>query len=219
MIEWTYWRLAAFGATVAACSGPAHHAHHGAFADPAQSERMLEDPQRDEWQKPDEVLRAMQLAPSMTVADVGAGTGYFSVRLARAVPDGVVIATDVEPKMVEYVAQRARREQLPNIRAARATTSTSGLAPSSVDAILVVNVWHHIDDRAAYARDLAVALKPGGRLFVVDFTRDAKRGPPQEMRVAPDQLVTELTGVGLHASVSAVQLPDQYIVEATREAR
>jgi len=220
MIEWTYWRLAAFGAAAAACSGspPGQHDHHG-FANPVASARMLEEPDRDAWQKPDEVLRAMQLTPSMTVADVGAGTGYFSVRLARAVPEGIVIATDIEPNMVEYVADRARREQLPNLRATRATTSTSGLAPSSVDVILLVNVWHHIDDRAAYARDLAAALKPGGRLFVVEFTREAHRGPPAEMRVGPAALVTELEAVGLHARVSSLKRPEQYIVEATRAAR
>lgn len=228
MIEWTYWRLAAFASAAAACSGPAGHAHHahgdhaghhGAFADPEASKHMLEDPSRDEWQKPDDVLRAMALAPTMTVADVGAGTGYFTVRLARAVPQGMVIATDVEPTMVEYVADRAKKEGLANVRTTLATAASSGLAPASVDAVLVVNVWHHIDDRAAYAKDLAAALKPGGRVFVVELTREAQKGPPAEMRVAPEKLVAELDAVGLHASVSPVALPDLYIVEATRAAR
>ncbi|HEY4056105.1 MAG TPA: class I SAM-dependent methyltransferase [Kofleriaceae bacterium] len=227
MIEWTYWRLAAFASAAAACAPAQHaheehshgHMHHGAFADPEASKRMLEDPDRDAWQRPDDVIQAMQLTPTMSVADVGAGTGYFTVRLAKAVPQGIVIATDVEPKMVDYVVQRAKREHLPNIRATQATASTSGLAASSVDAILIVNVWHHIDDRAACARDLATALKSGGRLFVVDFTREAQKGPPVEMRIAPEKLVAELEAVGLHASISPVQLPDQYMVEATRAAR
>jgi predicted methyltransferase len=160
----------------------AHAAGHThAFASAEQSAAMLDDPARDAWQRPDDVLRAMALAPSMTVAAVGAGTGYFAVRLARAVRQGAVIATDIEPDMVRYLEVRARREQLPNLRAVSASRTASGLAPNSVDAIFVVDVWHHLDDRASYARDLVAALRPGGRLIVVDFTAAAHRGPPAHM--------------------------------------
>ena len=152
----------------------------------------------------------------MTVADIGAGTGYFAVRLARAVPQGNVIATDIEPDMVRYLEERARRERLPNLRAVHASHDRSGLAPNSVDAILIVHVWHHLGDRACYARDLASALRPGGRLFVVDFSPAAHRGPPMHMRLAPETLIAELAGAGLTAAVSPIALPDQYIVEARK---
>jgi len=152
----------------------------------------------------------------MTVADVGAGTGYFSVRLARAVPRGEVIATDLEPDMVRFVSERARREQLPNLRTVLTTQAASGLAPSSVDRILVVHVWHHLAERTEYARRLALALRPGGRLFIVDFRPSADRGPPASMRVAAETVVAELEGAGLSARVSRVALPDQYIVEGHR---
>lgn len=177
---------------------------------------MFDDPARDEWQRPDQVLQAMALSPAMIVADIGAGTGYFSMRLARAVPSGQVIATDIEPDMVRYLEERARREQLGNVRAVRAPASSSGLEANSVDRILIVDVWHHIEQRVAYAKDLAAALRPGGKIFVVDFTMEAKHGPPVAMRIAPDALVAELTAAGLAAKVSAVTLPDQYIVEAER---
>jgi cyclopropane fatty-acyl-phospholipid synthase-like methyltransferase len=195
-----------------------HHGHHGHhdFKNAAEWAQRFDDPARDEWQKPDDVVRAMQLSPGMTVADVGAGTGYFAVRLARAVPQGQVIATDLEPDMVKYLEERARKEGLANVRAVRATASASGLAPSSVDAILIVDVWHHIEDRATYARDLAAALRPGGRVWIVDFRLDSERGPPREMKLAPEAIMADLSGAGFVAKVSAVALPEQYVIEATR---
>ena len=184
------------------------------FDDAAGWAKVFDDPERDAWQKPDDVLRAMALEPSMTVADVGAGTGYFAVRVARAVSSGKVIATDIEPDMVRYLTERATREKLSNLRAVNATATASGLERASVDRIVVVHVWHHIADRVAYARDLAAALKPGGKLFIVDFSLDGQRGPPPKMRLAPETILGDLTTAGFTARASAVTLPDQYIVEA-----
>jgi arsenite methyltransferase len=218
----------------AADDGPEHeaaraHVHGGAagghgmghadhpFADAEALASALDDPARDAWQRPEDVLRAMDLAPTMSVADVGAGTGYFAVRLARAVPAGEVTATDIEPNMVRFVNERARREEIPNLRAILATQSGAGLARESVDRILVVHVWHHLRDRGAFARDLFAALRPDGRLFVVDFAVAARRGPPPSIRVAPESIIAELEAAGLTAIVSAVAVPDQYIVEARRD--
>lgn len=177
---------------------------------------MLDDPARDAWQRPEDVLRAMELAPTMSVADVGAGTGYFAVRLARAVPMGTVTATDIEPNMVRFVNERAHREKLQNLRAILATEPGSGLARDSVDRILVVHVWHHLPDRGALARDLSLVLRPGGRLLVVDFAVAARRGPPASMRLPPESIIADLEAAGLTAMVSPVPLPDQYIIEARR---
>jgi arsenite methyltransferase len=203
--------------------GPAQshgHAHgHGHFANPEEAAKRFDDPARDEWQKPDDVIRALQLTPSSVVADLGAGTGYFAMRLARVVPRGAVIATDLEPAMVRYLDERARRENLTNVTSVLATRAASGLTPESVDAILVVHVWHHLDDRVAFARDIAASLRPDGRVVVVDFRLDATRGPPAAMRLAPDAIVADLRAAGLDAKVSTVELPGQYIVEARRAAR
>lgn len=192
--------------------------HHHAFVDAGALSNVLDDPARDVWQLPAHVIRALELTPRMAVADVGAGTGYFAVRLARALPEGDVIATDVEPTMVGFMTERARRENLPNLRALRSTRSASGLAARTVDRILVVHVWHHIEGRTDYARDLAAALRPDGRLLVVDFSPGAGRGPPEAMRVGPDSIIAELAAVGLTARVLPAVLPDQYIVEARRAA-
>lgn len=201
-----------------ACSHHDHGAgepHHG-FGGADAWTPLLDDPARDEWQCPDEVLRALELEPALTVADVGAGTGYFSVRLARAVPRGEVIATDLEPDMVRFLNERARREQLSNLHAIQATPTASGLAAGSVDRILIVHVWHHLADGGEYARGLAAALRPGGRLFVVELSPAARRGPPSDMRVAPEVLIAELEGAGLSVRIAPVALPDQYVVEGHR---
>lgn len=196
--------------------GVAHGEHRHGFVDAGAWAKVFDDPARDEWQRPEDVLRALELEPTMIVADIGAGTGYFATKMARAVSNGQVIAIDVEPEMVRYVSERARREGLPNLRASLATHGRSGLRAASVDRILIVHVWHHLADRVAYARDLSAALKPGGRLFIVDFGLAARRGPPPEMRVGPETIVAELAEAGLSARISTLALPDQYVVEARR---
>ncbi|CAN5180540.1 hypothetical protein BH11MYX1_BH11MYX1_30990 [soil metagenome] len=178
--------------------------------------KVFDDPARDAWQQPDRVIAALELGPRMIVADIGAGTGYFSVRLARAVPDGQVIATDIEPDMVRYLTERAAREHLENLRAVQTPPADPQLAPGSYDRILVVDVWHHLEDRQGYTRALAAGLRPGGKIAVVDFTLESTRGPPREHRLAPDEILADLRSAGLTASLSATTLPDQYIVTATR---
>ncbi|HET9990361.1 MAG TPA: class I SAM-dependent methyltransferase [Kofleriaceae bacterium] len=178
--------------------------------------KVFDDPARDAWQHPDDVVAALGLSPNMTVADVGAGTGYFTVRLARAVPQGQVIATDIEPDMVRYLTDRARREKLDNVRAVQATGADPRLDPGSVDRILVVDVWHHIADRPAYAKGLAAALRPGGEVAIVDFTQEATHGPPNAHRLLPEVIIADLKGAGLDTSVARTSLPDQFIVIGTR---
>ena len=177
--------------------------------------KVFDDPARDAWQEPDRVIAALALGPTMTVADVGAGTGYFTVRLARAVPQGEVIATDIEPDMVRYLAERAKKEQLANIDAQLAGATDPKLAPTSIDRILVVDVWHHLGDRAAYAKKLAAALNPNGFVMVVDFKLDAKHGPPPKHRLPPEAIVEDLRAAGLDAKVG-LELVEQYVVIARR---
>jgi ubiquinone/menaquinone biosynthesis C-methylase UbiE len=176
---------------------------------------IFDDPKRDEWQRPDAVVAALALSPGMTVADIGAGTGYFEKRLATAVgTTGSVIAIDIEPDMVRYIGERAKREGTPNVEARLATADDPKLAPASVDRILIVDTWHHISDRVAYATKLAQALRPGGSLFIVDFTLETNKGPPKQHRLAPQAVIDELKQAGMNAAVVDAGLPDQYIVRA-----
>lgn len=194
----------------------APHGHAHAFADADALTSVLDDPARDEWQQPEQVLKALELEPTMVVADVGAGTGYFSVRLARALPRGKVIATDLSPDMVRFLTDRARREGLENLHAVLATKHASGLAVGSSDRILVVHAWHHLGDRLGAARSLADSLRTNGRLLVVDFTLTAPRGPPAELRVTPDMVIAELKSAGLTAARLPVEIADQFLIEARR---
>ncbi len=178
--------------------------------------KVFDDPARDAWQQPDRVIAALELAPAMTVADIGAGTGYFTMRLAKQVPQGQVIATDIEPDMVRYLADRAAREGIANVRAELTPPADPKLTEGSIDRVLVVDVWHHVGDRVAYAKALARGIKPDGLIAVVDFKLDAKQGPPIEHRLTPEAIIADFVAAGLHASVSPTQLPDQYIVIARR---
>ncbi|WP_437738341.1 class I SAM-dependent methyltransferase [Sorangium sp. So ce1335] len=205
-----------------------HAGHHGGDAHGAgplvhRFERAedwvpaFEGPERDAWQKPAAVVAALRLAPGMRVADLGAGTGYFLPHLSRAVgPTGAVIGLDIEPDMVRYMTERAARERLANVTARQVGPADPGLDPGSVDRILVVNTWHHIPDRPAYAAKLKAALRPDGAVFVVDFTLAAQQGPPKEHRIAAEAVAAELRAGGLSPQIVAEDLPDQYIVVGRR---
>lgn len=198
---------------------PAHEppAYQHRFQNADVWAKQFDDPARDAWQKPERVVAAMQIAPGMTVADIGAGTGYFEPHLSRAVgPSGKVLALDVEPDMVRHLQERAATAHLANVEARQVETGDPGLAAGSVDRVLIVDTWHHIPNRAAYTARLASALKSGGEVVVVDFRHDAHRGPPPEHRIPPEEVVRELQAGGLAAHVVDAGLPEQYVVVGAR---
>jgi ubiquinone/menaquinone biosynthesis C-methylase UbiE len=135
-----------------------------------QARDML-DPLREQALRPEELVRRLRLAPDAVVADVGAGPGFFSLPLARAVPRGRVLATDVRPEFLALVRERAAAAKLGNIETRLVEPTQPGLSPASVDAVFVCQVDHYLADRGAYFAELARALKPGGRLIVVNFDR------------------------------------------------
>jgi cyclopropane fatty-acyl-phospholipid synthase-like methyltransferase len=189
-------------------SKPDHMDHK--FDDPARFARSFDDPARDAWQMPARVIEALQLKPGTSVADIGAGTGYFSMRLAR-VAGTAVFAADIEPKMVEYLKQRAQKEQLPNVTAVLAGASSPNL-PQPVDVILVVDTYHHLPNRVTYFRDLRKSLKPGGRIAIVDFRKDAPEGPPAHFRFTPQQIQDEMTQAGYALQATHDFLPRQHFL-------
>jgi ubiquinone/menaquinone biosynthesis C-methylase UbiE len=201
-----------------------HRGHHGGgmthgFKNAEQWAKVFDDPARDAWQRPDEVVALLSIRAGMTVVDLGAGTGYFVGRLAnRAGPSGTVIATDLEADMVTYLEQRGRRDGWRNVRPLQVAADDPGLGHATVDRILVVDVWHHLGDRRAYAAKLAEALRPGGFIVVVDFDLDARMGPPPEHRLAPERIIEELESAGLIVELAAESLPEQYAVIARSPA-
>jgi SAM-dependent methyltransferase len=185
--------------------------HHRDFSGAEKWSQIFDDPARDEWQKPAEVIRALALPRNAAVADIGAGTGYFSVRLARAVPAGSVIGIDTEPDMVRFLTERAAREKLTNLQARLGRAGEPGL-PGRVDLVLVVNTYHHIPSRERYFRDLQKSLNPGGRIAIIDYQPDAPMGPPKHARVPAERLKQELSGAGLELAQEHTFLPYQYFL-------
>ncbi|HEU4353583.1 MAG TPA: class I SAM-dependent methyltransferase [Burkholderiales bacterium] len=198
---------------VAAAESPPTHQHR--FGDAEQWARVFDDPERDAWQKPHEVIQALGLKPDAAVADLGAGTGYFSVRLARMLPRGTVYAADVEPDMVKYLGERAKREGLSNLKPVASSDNDARL-PAKVDLVLLVDVYHHIDDRERYFKKLAGSLTRGGRLAVIDFKLDSPRGPPKSSRVEPERVKAELAAADYALTAEHTFLPDQYFLEFSR---
>jgi SAM-dependent methyltransferase len=182
---------------------------HRRFDDAEKWAKQFDDPARDAWQKPEEILDALHLQPASLVADIGAGTGYFSVRIARRVPEGKVLAADVEPDMVRYLGARAEREHLANLTPVQARGDAANL-PEPVDLILVVDTYHHLDDRTRYFAALQSSLRPGGRLVIIDFKPDSPNGPPAQHRIAPQLVTQELTAAGYELTEKLEFLPRQF---------
>jgi len=196
-------------AGLAAAQSPQSHQH--SFSDAEKWAQVFDDPERDAWQKPHEVIQALALQPDARVADLGAGTGYFSARLANMLPQGRVYAVDIEPDMVRYLDARAKREQLRNLTAVAGAPDDPRL-PEKVDLILLVDVYHHVEDRARYFRKLRASLRPGGRIAIVDFRLDSPEGPPRAARIAPETVKAEMSAAGYAAAAEHSFLPYQYFL-------
>jgi SAM-dependent methyltransferase len=196
-------------AGVAAAQTPSTHQH--SFGNAEKWAHVFDDPERDAWQKPHEVIEALSLKPDARVADVGAGTGYFSARLANMLSQGRVYAVDIEPDMVRYLGERAKREKLQNLLPIAGAPADPKL-PEKVDLVLLVDVYHHIEERVAYFRRLRESLRPGGRVAIIDFRIDSPEGPPRAARIGPDAVVAEMTSAGYLVAAEHAFLPRQYFL-------
>ncbi len=200
-------------AAVAAARGPHDATSRQTFEDVEHWVRVFDDPKRDAWQKPREVVAALGLRPGMAVADLGAGTGYFSRHLAQAVGDaGVVYAVETEPRLVAHLRARAERERTANVVAHQAASDDPRL-PRAVDLVLVVDTYHHLDDRPAYFARLRERLAPGGRVAIVDWhKRPLPEGPPPDHKLAREQVVDEMAKAGYRLVEEPAFLPYQYFL-------
>lgn len=199
------------GVFAAPAAAQTPHTHQHSFSDAEKWAHVFDDPERDAWQKPHEVIRALALKPDARVADLGAGTGYFSARLANMLPQGLVYAVDIEPDMVRYLEARAKREGLRNLLALAGAPDDPRL-PEKVDLILLVDVYHHIEDRPRYFRKLSGSLRPGGRIAVIDFRLDSPQGPPRSARIAAGTVKTEMQAAGYALLAEHHFLPRQYFL-------
>ncbi len=184
------------------------------FSDVKHWKSVFDDPARDAWQKPEAVIQALDILPDMRIADLGAGTGYFTAHLARAVgANGSVFAVETEPNLVIYLRERAERERTANVVPVLASADNPRLPYHALDLVLIVDTFHHLDDRGEYFRRLTDVLAPAGRIAIIDFRAgDLPVGPPPEHKIARDQVVAELRSAGYVLVAEPNLLPYQYFL-------
>lgn len=191
-------------------TAPGDHLEHR-FDNAAEYAKRFDDPARDAWQMPTRVLDALKIGPGQVVADIGAGTGYFTVRLAKLPAAPRVYAVDIEASMVEHLTHRAMHEGLQNVTAVKAEPNRTNL-PEPVDLVLIVDTFHHIPGRAEYFTALKAQMKPGARLAIVDFRKDSPEGPPVHFRFTPEQISAELAQAGFALAETHDFLPRQHFL-------
>jgi ubiquinone/menaquinone biosynthesis C-methylase UbiE len=185
---------------------------HHPPADAGEYARILEDPSRDAWQKPREVILALGLKGSEDVADIGAGSGYFARRLAGHAR--LVYAVDIDAKLLEICA----RSSPANVKTVLAQPDDPTLGESSADLVFLCEVLHHIEGRDVYLKKVARALRRGGRVVVIDFHKRALPvGPPPERKIDRAAAVAEFAAAGFRLSAEETFLPYQYFLVFTRE--
>ncbi len=192
----------------AVAPGAAQDAQQHRFSDPKKWSATFDDPERDKWQKPDEIIAALKLKPTDLVADIGAGTGYLAVRLARAVAGGTVYAVDIEENMVKHLTERAKAAGIANLRGVTASATSANL-PQPVDVVVLLNVYHHISERPAYFKRLKASLKPGARVAIIEFRPESPVGPPQRFRLSAGQVESEMKAAGYKRVAAHDFLPYQ----------
>lgn len=174
---------------------------------------FLDRPDRAKWQKPDEVVATLGLQGTETVVDLGAGSGYFTFRLAKALPDGKVIASDTEPEMIRHIHHRAMTDKVANVQAELIGPDDPAI-PAGVNLVFVCDVLHHVADRAAWLAKLAGEMQPGARLVIIEFKEgDLPQGPPAAAKIPRDQIVRQVTAAGFKlAAEQADLLPYQVLL-------
>ncbi len=187
---------------------------HRSFDDVDHWRKVFDDPERDAWQKPAQVMELLELREGMVVADIGAGTGYFSAGLSRAVGDsGTAFAVETEPNLVAYLRERAEVENTANLVPVLASIDNPRLPAGSLDLALLVDTFHHIDDRLTYFGDFHSLLKVSGRIAVIDWKPGKLPvGPAADHKIDPQEVVTEMEAAGYELSARHETLDYQYFL-------
>ena len=198
---------------------PHEHGHagrdrHGNPDDLSSYIARMEDPARDAWQKPDAVVKSLELKAGQTICEIGAGPGYFTKPLARAVGrDGVVFAVDVEPTILAALRDRLKAAALSNVTPVLGMADDPLVPPKSCDVIFIVDTFHHFADGTAYLKRLVAALKAGGRIVNIDFhKRELPVGPPPDHKVAREEFLAHAKAAGLRVVREETYLPHQYFL-------
>jgi predicted methyltransferase len=185
---------------------------HGRLFPPEQL-GLLEGPDREAWQRPEDVMDALNISENSIVADLGAGGGWFTVRLAyRVGPNGRVYAEDIQHQMIEAITRRVNREGLRNVRPILGSQSDPRL-PEPVDAVLIVDAYHEMEHPVALLRNVAKSLKPDGRIGIINSKKDGHGpGPPMDERVDPERVIRDAEAAGLRLVARPGFLRYQYML-------
>lgn len=195
-----------------------HATSHRRFDDVEKWSRVFDDPSRAEWQRPAELVAALEIRPGMTVADVGAGTGFFLRYLSDAVGNsGKVLALEVETNLVSHMKNRVHDEKLANVNVALTPLDGLAIEDGSTDVLLMVDAYHHIDHRIDYFRSAAAKLAEGGRIALVDWKLGkTPHGPAEDHKIAPEIVEREMINAGYRLVASPDVLPYQYVLVFSR---
>lgn len=194
-------------------AGPQAQQPHTRLFPPANL-GLLEAPDREVWQRPERIMDALQIAEGSVVADLGAGSGWFTIRLATRVgPNGKVYAEDIQPEMYSAIQLRVAREGLRNVQPVLGHASDPRLPRGALDAVLIVDAYHEMEDPVLLLKNVAASLKRTGLLGIVNFTRNGYGpGPPMEERVDPEQVIRDAAAAGLQLKAQPDILPFQYLL-------
>lgn len=185
--------------------------NENSFKDAKAWAHRLDGIDRDKWQKPDEVIEKLLITNQSTVADIGAGTGYFSTRIAARYPKSKIYAVDLSSEMLDYIKEIANNENLSNIHVIKAAKSGPNL-PEKVDLVLLVNAYAHKDDPINYFTMLKQYLKDDGRVALIFFNEDAEQGPPRNMRIPEASAIEYMQKAGYTLLSSHKLIPDEYFL-------
>ena len=174
----------------------------------------LERPEREVEEQPQRVIDALDIRPGQTVVDLGAGSGYYSFRIAPLVgPAGKVIAVDIEPEMLRVIQQRAEREQVKNLVTVRSAQCDPNLPAASVDLLFMVDVYHELSCPYEMMQKVTAALKSGGRVALIEFRKEDPKVTIKEVhKMSVAQIVKEMNAVGLKHKDTVETLPIQHLV-------
>lgn len=183
-----------------------------------QGAGWLERPERLEEERTDLLINHLDLAPDDVVADIGAGTGYFTFRMAPLVPEGKVIAVDIQPEMLAYIRERIKREGITQVECILGDEQSPKLAPNSVDAVLFVDVYHELSYPYEMMKVIVRALKPGGRVILVEYREEDPEVPIKRLhKMSLEQATKEMARVGLALQENRDMLPWQHMMIFVRK--
>ena len=178
----------------------------------------LERPEREREERTDLLVDSLRLKPTDAVADIGAGSGYFTMRISPRVPEGVVYATDIQEEMLDIVRERALEENALNVMPVLGQIDHCGLEPASVDLVLFVDAYHEFSHPREMMQSIVAALKPGGRVYLVEYRLEDPLVPIKERhKMSESQARLEMAAVGLEFVENIAALPQQHILVFRRK--